>query len=154
MREHVEPTARIQYVVESGGATPNVAPDYARLAWFIRDVDRTRVAATTRWARELADGAALGTQTRAEFTFAFGLYDLLPNTPLVERLYAHLHAVGVPAWTEDEQTFERECQRTFGVPEAGGVRKGKRDALPHYGRCTVPSRSRTGGLAPLSGWAG
>jgi aminobenzoyl-glutamate utilization protein B len=121
MREHVEPTARLHYVVEAGGETPNVVPDYARLALFIRDVDRDRVEATTQWARELADGAALGTQTRAKFTIAFGLYDLLPNTPLVERLYAHLHAVGVPAWTDEEQTFARECQRNFGVPELGLV---------------------------------
>jgi aminobenzoyl-glutamate utilization protein B len=119
MREHVEPTARIHYVVEAGGETPNVVPDYARLALFVRDVDRPHVAATTQWARELADGAALGTQTRARFTIAFGLSDLLPNTPLVERLDAHLHAVGAPAWTEDEQAFARECQRNFGVPERG-----------------------------------
>jgi aminobenzoyl-glutamate utilization protein B len=119
MREHVEPTARIHYVVEAGGETPNVVPDYARLALFIRDVDRPHVEATTRWARELADGAALGTQTRTRFTVAFGLHDLLPNTPLVERLDAHLQAVGVPAWTEDEQSFARECQRNFGVPELG-----------------------------------
>ena len=119
MREHVEPTARIHYVVESGGETPNVVPDYARLALFVRDVDRTRVEATTQWARELADGAALGTQTRAQFTVAFGLYDLLPNTPLVERLHAHLEAVGAPAWTDEEQAFARECQRNFGVPELG-----------------------------------
>jgi aminobenzoyl-glutamate utilization protein B len=119
MREHVEPTARIHYVIEAGGETPNVVPDYARLAMFIRDVDRARVEATTQWARELADGAALGTQTRAKFTLAFGLYDLLPNTPLVERLNAHLQAVGVPAWTEEEQNFARECQRNFGVLEHG-----------------------------------
>ncbi|HET8846394.1 MAG TPA: amidohydrolase, partial [Ktedonobacteraceae bacterium] len=31
MREHVEPTARIHYVVESGGEAPNVVPDYARI---------------------------------------------------------------------------------------------------------------------------
>ena len=121
MREHVEPTARLHYVVEAGGETPNVVPGYARLALFIRDVDRDRVEATTQWARELADGAALGTQTRAKFTIAFGLYDLLPNTPLVERLYAHLQAVGVPEWTVEEQTFARECQRNFGVPELGLV---------------------------------
>jgi aminobenzoyl-glutamate utilization protein B len=119
MREHVEPTARMHYVVESGGKTPNVVPDYARLALFIRDIDRARVEATTQWARELADGAALGTQTRAQFTVAFGISDLLPNAPLAERLNVHLQAVGVPAWTEDEQSFARECQRNFGVPEVG-----------------------------------
>ena len=88
---------------------------------FIRDESRAGVEATTRWARELADGAALGTQTRAAFTIAFGLYDLMPNTPLVERLFAHLQAVGVPAWTEDEHAFAQECQRNFGVPELGMI---------------------------------
>lgn len=119
MREHVKPTVRIHYVVEAGGETPNVVPDYARLAMFIRDESRTGVEATTQWARDLAAGAAMGTQTRADFTVAFGLHDLLPNAPLIERLYAHLEEVGVPAWTEEEQAFARECQRTFGVPEAG-----------------------------------
>jgi aminobenzoyl-glutamate utilization protein B len=96
-------------------------PDYARLAMFIRDDDRARVEATTTWARELADGAAMGTQTRAKFTLAFGLYDLLPNGPLIERLHSHLVEVGVPAWTEEEQAFARESQRNFGVPELGLV---------------------------------
>jgi aminobenzoyl-glutamate utilization protein B len=119
LREHVKPTVRLHYVIESGGATPNIVPDYARLALFIRDADRNGVEATTQWVRELADGAAMGTQTRATFTIAFGLYDLLPNAPLIENLYGHLQAVGVPAWTEDEQAFARECQRNFGVPEVG-----------------------------------
>jgi aminobenzoyl-glutamate utilization protein B len=109
----------MHYVVESGGATPNVVPDYARLALFIRDVDRDGVESTTQWVRELAEGAAMGTQTRATFTVAFGLYDLLPNGPLIECLYDHLQTVSVPAWTEDEQAFARECQRNFGVPELG-----------------------------------
>jgi aminobenzoyl-glutamate utilization protein B len=119
MREHVQPTVRIHYVVEAGGETPNVVPDYTRLVLFIRDVDRGGVEATTQWARELAQGAAMGTQTRAEFTLAFGLYDLMPNGPLIERLAEHMHAGGVPQWSDDEQAFAKECQRAFGVPEAG-----------------------------------
>ena len=121
MREHVEPTVRIHYVVEAGGETPNVVPDYARLVLFIRDQNRAGVEATTAWARELAAGAAMGTQTRAEFTVAFGLYDLMPNTALVERLFSHLQDIGVPVWSDEEQAFARECQRNFGVPELGLV---------------------------------
>lgn len=119
MREHVEPTARIQYIVEAGGEAPNVVPEYARLLLFLRDVDRAHVEANTQWARELADGAALGTQTRAKFTVTFGLSDLMPNKPLTERLYGHLQAVGAPSWTDEEQAFAKECQRNFGAPEAG-----------------------------------
>lgn len=121
MREHVEPTARIHYAIEAGGGTPNVVPDYARLSMFIRDVNRAKVEATTQWASELADGAAMGTQTRAEFTVAFGLHDLLPNTPLIERTHHHLSTVGIPAWSDEEQAFARECQENLGVPSLGMV---------------------------------
>lgn len=121
MREHVKPTTRIHYIIEAGGDAVNVVPDYARLAMFIRDESRGGVEATTQWARELAAGAAMGTQTRAEFTVAFGLHDLLPNKALIERLYTHLQDVGVPQWSEEEQAFARECQRNFGVPEVGMV---------------------------------
>lgn len=119
MREHVEPTARIHYIVESGGEAANIVPDYARLKLVIRDVDRAHVQATTEWARELATGVAMGTQTRAEFTVIFGCADLVPNKALVERTYAHLTAVGVPEWTDEEQAFAREAQRNSGLPEAG-----------------------------------
>ncbi|HWV24527.1 MAG TPA: amidohydrolase [Thermomicrobiales bacterium] len=121
MREHVRPTVRMHYVVEAGGETPNVVPGYARLRMFIRDENRQGVEHVTEWAKQLADGAALGTQTKANFAIDFGLYDLLPNTALVERLYEHLQAVGVPDWTEEEQAFARECQRNFGAQEHGLV---------------------------------
>jgi aminobenzoyl-glutamate utilization protein B len=119
MREHVEPTARIHYVVEAGGDAPNVVPDYTRLLLMVRDVDRAHVVATTEWVRRIAEGAALATQTRAEVDVFFGLHDLLPNTPLAERMQEHLEAVGAPAWTDEEQAFARECQANEGLPELG-----------------------------------
>jgi len=119
MREHIEPTARTHYIYEDGGEAPNVVPDYARMLLLIRDVDRPHVLATTEWVRQIAEGAALATQTRAEVDVFFGLHDLLPNTPLAERMQAHLEAVAVPEWTEDEQTFARECQANMDLPEAG-----------------------------------
>ncbi|HEU0304139.1 MAG TPA: amidohydrolase [Gaiellaceae bacterium] len=119
MREHIEPTARTHYVYEEAGEAPNVVPDYARMLLLIRDIDRAHVVATTEWVKQIAEGAALATQTRAEVDVFFGMWDLLPNTPLAERMQQHLEAVGVPAWTDDEQAFARECQANMGLPEAG-----------------------------------
>jgi aminobenzoyl-glutamate utilization protein B len=119
MREHVEPTARTHYIFEESGEAPNVVPDYARMLLLIRDIDRAHVVATTEWVRQIAEGAALATQTRAEVDVFFGMHDLLPNTPLAERMQEHLSAVGVPAWTEEEQSFARECQVNMGLPEHG-----------------------------------
>jgi aminobenzoyl-glutamate utilization protein B len=119
MREHVEPTARLHYVFEEAGEAPNVVPDYARMLLMVRDVDRSHVLATTEWVRQIAEGAALATQTTSEVEVFFGLHDLLPNAPLAERMQEHLLAVGVPEWTDDELAFARECQANMGLPETG-----------------------------------
>ncbi len=119
MREHIEPTARTHYMYEEAGEAPNVVPDYARMLLLIRDIDRAHVVATTEWVKQIAEGAALATQTRAEVDVFFGMHDLLPNTPLAERMHAHLAAVGVPKWTDEEQAFARECQVNMGLPEMG-----------------------------------
>ena len=119
MREHLEPTARLHYIYEAAGDAPNVVPDYARMLLVIRDVDRERVVATTEWVRQLAEGAALGTQTTATVNAYYGLHDLLPNTPLAERMQEHLERVGTPSWTEPEQDFARACQREAELPEDG-----------------------------------
>ncbi len=119
MREHVEPTARIHYIVEDGGLAPNIVPDYTRVKLFVRDVDREHVEANTEWLKQIADGAALATQTRAETLGYNGMYDLLPNNPLAERLQTHMERIGVPSYSDDELTFARELQQNFGVEQAG-----------------------------------
>ncbi len=119
MREHLEPTARMHYVYESAGLAPNVVPDYAKMWMTIRDIDRTRVVATTEWVRQAAEGAAMATQTKANFILYFGMYDLLPNTPLAQRMQGYLEQVGAPAWTEAEQTFACELQTNLGLEPKG-----------------------------------
>jgi aminobenzoyl-glutamate utilization protein B len=119
MREHLEPTARTHYVFEVSGTAPNIVPDYARMWLTARDADRKRLDKTIEWIRQIAEGAALATQTKANVNLYMSKYDLLPNRPLAERMQAHLEAVGVPEWTEEEQAFARECQKNMGVPEKG-----------------------------------
>ena len=119
MREHVEPTARIHYVFEKGGEAPNVVPDYARIRLYVRDIDRAHVEASTAWIKQIAEGAALATQTRVVALVYSGLYDLLPNRPLAERMQSHLERVGVPDYTTEEQAFARELQSNFGVEPQG-----------------------------------
>jgi aminobenzoyl-glutamate utilization protein B len=119
MREHVEPTARIHYIYEAAGVAPNIVPDYARMWLVVRDSDRARVVATTDWVRHIAEGAALATQTQATVNIYCGVHDLLPNTPLAERMQRYLEHVGVPQWSDDEQAFARACQKESSVAEKG-----------------------------------
>lgn len=118
MREHLLPTARVHYVYEAAGVAPNIIPDFAQIWIVCRDVDRPKVETMTEWLRQIADGAAMATQTRAEFDLFFGAHDLLPNEPLARHLYRHVQAVPLE-WTAEEQAFAHACQREMQVKEDG-----------------------------------
>jgi aminobenzoyl-glutamate utilization protein B len=118
MREHILPTARLHYIYENAGVAPNIVPDFAQVWMTVRDENRPNVEAMTAWLREIAEGAALMTQTRAEFDLYYGMHDLVPNLPMIELAHRHLMATPLE-WTDEEQAFARACQAAIGVPEAG-----------------------------------
>jgi len=43
MREHIEPSTRIHYVIPEGGDAPNVVPEYAKVWYYVRDLSRESV---------------------------------------------------------------------------------------------------------------
>jgi aminobenzoyl-glutamate utilization protein B len=119
MREHVKPTARIHYVIPDGGEAPNVVPEYARVWYYVRDVDREAVEAHYDWILDIAEGAALATRTEHRVTLTTAVHEVLLNRPLQEALQANLERVGAPAFTEEEQAFARALQRSLGIEETG-----------------------------------
>jgi aminobenzoyl-glutamate utilization protein B len=152
MREHVLPTARLHYIYEAAGVAPNVVPDFARIWLKLRDKDRPTVTAMTDWARQIAEGAALATQTTAEFDVFFGVSDLVPNDTMIAGLHAHMQAVGLD-WTEQEQTFARACQAAMGLPEQGLATT----VLPVIGEVTTGGGTDVGDISwivptGLFGW--
>lgn len=119
MREHVEPTARLQYIIPKGGVAPNVVPDFATVKMFYRDIDRAHVEKSMIWLKQIAKGAALATQTETLAVDYFGMYDLLPNTAMANRMQQHLETVGIPSYTDQEITFAKEIQKSAGVDPTG-----------------------------------
>lgn len=119
MREHVEPTARIQYIITNGGTAPNVVPDFASLKMIYRDIDRAHVDESMKWLKDIAKGAALATQTKYLAVNYFGMHDLLPNTTMATRMQQHLEAAGIPEYTDSEITFAKEIQKSAGVESTG-----------------------------------
>jgi aminobenzoyl-glutamate utilization protein B len=118
MREHVLPTTRIHYVYESAGVAPNIVPDFAQVWLTIRAANGPDVKAVVDWARQVAEGAALMTQTAAAFDPYYGMHELLPNAPMIALMHRHM-AARPPVWTESEQAFAKACQREMGLPETG-----------------------------------
>ena len=119
MREHVEPTARIHYIIKDGGQAVNVVPDHASVMLTYRDLDRERVNKGIAWIKDMAKGAGLASQTEALAVDYFGMHDLLPNTPLADRMHKHLNAVGLPKYTKEEQAFAAKLQEAVGLKPTG-----------------------------------
>ena len=119
MREHLPPTARVHYVIRSAGEAPNVVPAYAKVWFFVRDIERAAAESHYDWLLKIAEGAALATQTTHKVMLNTGVHEYLFNRPLQEALQANLREVGAAPFTEDEQAFARQIQKELGLPEAG-----------------------------------
>ncbi|MBY5993154.1 amidohydrolase [Ferrimonas balearica] len=119
MREQLEPTGRLHYQILEGGSAVNVVPDYAKVLVRYRGKSADNVREHKTWLEDMAQGAALSTQTRTEVTNLGGIYDCLPNDVLAARITDHMHRYFPIKWTEEEQAFAKSIQREMGKPESG-----------------------------------
>lgn len=119
MREHVRPTARIHYVIEEGGNAPNVVPDYAKAWYFVRDINRNRVETNYQRILNIAEGAAIATETTHDVHLTTGVHERLLIRPLQETVQANLDVVGPPDFDEEDQQFARAMQATLDIEQNG-----------------------------------
>jgi aminobenzoyl-glutamate utilization protein B len=119
MREHVRPTTRMHYVIPHAGDAPNVVPEYARVWYFVRDINRAEVGKYYDRILKIAQGAALATETTHKVHLITGVHEYLLNRPMQEALQKNLELVGAPRYTEAEQEFARSLQRVTGKEEKG-----------------------------------
>ena len=119
MREHIRPSARVHYVIKDGGTAPNVVPGKASVKLTYRETSRPFVEEGVAWIKDMVKGAALATQTTGIAVDYFGLYDVLPNAPMAERMQRHLELVGLPEYTQKEITFAKELQKSAGLEQSG-----------------------------------
>lgn len=119
MREHMQTTSRVHYVISDGGDVPNVVPEHAAVWIWARDWKRSEVESLLARIRKIADGAALMTETSADVQVQGGSWELLIMESGAKLLDANLRWIGAPKFTADEQEFARKIQRATDVPEKG-----------------------------------
>lgn len=119
MREHVKPTTRIHYVIPNGGEAPNVVPEYAKVWYYVRDVDRTSVEGYYQRILKIAQAAALATETTHKVFLITGVHEMLLNRPLQEAAQHNLELVGAPHFSEEEQAFARNLQKFLKLEPTG-----------------------------------
>ena len=119
MREHIEPSARIHYVMPNAGEVPNVVPEYAKAWYYVRDTTRAAVDENYEWILDIAAGAAQMTRTEHEVFLVTGVHPYTLVRPLQEAMQANLERVGPPSFTDEDQAFAKELQRFLEVEETG-----------------------------------
>ncbi|MFQ5679154.1 MAG: amidohydrolase [Gemmatimonadota bacterium] len=119
MREHVKPTARIHYVIPSGGEAPNVVPEYAEVWYYVRDTARASVEEYYDRILKIAEGAALATRTDHRVTLLTGVHAVLLNRPLQEVVQRNLEAVGMPDYPVEFRSFATALQGSLGLEQKG-----------------------------------
>lgn len=117
MREHVRPECRIMYCISYGGGAPNVVPPYAEVWYFVRAPHYTMVQELMVWTEQIAEGAALMTQTDMEFIRLTGVWEMLPNQVLAKLGDANVELTGAPPFTDEDQAIGEPFSATFGITE-------------------------------------
>ena len=119
-REHLQPAARSHYIIVEGGDQPNVVPQQAKIWFFFRERDYALTKEQYDASILMAEGAALMTGTEIDTIQIVGsAWSRHFNKPVAEATYGNIQRVGMPGWSEDDQTLARGLQRELGQEEQG-----------------------------------
>ncbi len=116
MREHMDMSARIHYVITRGGEAPNVVPDFAEVYYYSRHPKRDEVIKLFDRIVNAAEGAALGTGTTMDYEMIGGTHDLLHLDGLQRRVHNNLVTIGGFTYNEEERAFANEIVATMNKP--------------------------------------
>ncbi len=119
LRQQLRPTYRIHRVITNGGTQPNVIPDLAEAWWWVRDANMPDAKETFDKVVNIAHGAALMTGTTEEFRIVAAAWPQLGMKVIAEAIQSNIEQVGMPQWSEEEQRFARELQKSDGKEEVG-----------------------------------
>jgi amidohydrolase len=100
-RQQLHPEARVHGIIQEGGTAANIIPERSK-AWFmVRSPDQEDYVRIKARFRELVEGAALATDTRAEVTFSGGAMTMKQNRTLEARWVANAAAYGIADQGQD-----------------------------------------------------
>ena len=119
LREHLQLSQRLHYVVLDGGEAPNVVPDKARVWYYVRNTDE-RLEDMYRRVIDCAKAGALAAGVElASMQVVSAIHQRHANKAAAELFQRNIELVGMPAWSEEEQAFAKALQKELGAEEKG-----------------------------------
>jgi aminobenzoyl-glutamate utilization protein B len=119
-REHLPLEQRSHYIITDGGDQPNVVPRSASVWYYFRQTTYPKVKEMWGLGDQIAKGAALMTGTELLPTRVLGsAWPQHFNKAVAEAAFANINRVGLPQWSEADQTLARALQKELGSRETG-----------------------------------
>jgi len=95
LRQHIRDAARIHGIIRHGGTKPNIVPEYASAEFYVRAPETAYRDELLEKLRRCAEGAALATGARLEFSTVGHAYKAMrSNGPLDDAFVANLRSLG------------------------------------------------------------
>lgn len=113
MREHISEKARVHYVITDGGKAPNVVPAEATVWYYVRAPTRTEVEQISDWLADIAEAAALMTQTNVDRRFITGCWDYLPNRTVTDVIWETMQEISEIDYSDDDRKFASDLKDTI-----------------------------------------
>ena len=142
LREHLDPSYRMHYVILEGGEAPNVVPDKASVWYYVRNSDE-RIEAMYERVLNCAKAGALATGTELlPSAFIAAVHQQHSNKAAAELYQKNIELVGMPAWTDEENAFAKALQKELKAKEDGMPTKvdALRDAAREFHRGRLVGR--------------
>src|SRR5436190_4993480 len=138
-REHLRIQQRSHYVITNGGDQPNVVPPNASVWYYFRETDYAHIKAMWDIGNTMAKAATMMTNTEMSMRVLGSAWPGHFNKTVAETMHKNIEAVGLPEWTDADQTLAKALQRELKTKEDGLATK-----LADL-RGPIPEEQRRGG---------
>ena len=150
-REHLRLAQRSHYVITNGGDQPNVVPPTAAVWYYFREADYDHIMDMWRIGDNMAKAATLMTDTSYTERLLGSAWPGYFNKPIAEAMYENIKKVGLPEWSEADQTLAKGLQRELKVPVRGLATKVQELRAPRAQSQDVGGDGEGANIGPLGG---
>jgi len=118
-REHLHPLKRSHSIITDGGDQPNVVPSKASIWYYFRDVTYEGIMDMYADANNIAQGAALMTDTKMSSRILGTAWPRHFNKVMAETMFENIQQIGLPEWSAADHTLAKAVQEEVGSNPRG-----------------------------------
>ncbi|ASV31879.1 amidohydrolase [Maribacter cobaltidurans] len=120
-REHLHPLKRSHSIFTDAGDQPNVVPSKAAIWFYFRDIKYEGIMEMYALANDMAKGAALMTGTTMTSKVLGTAWPRHYNKVIAETMYDNIKQIGLPEWSDADQTLAKAVQTEVGSEKIEGL---------------------------------